>query len=165
MGEEKFSQHNVRVPLQLRHRCHGEFLRVPFAYGVVAEHVRIKVVIAAVVINFRDGVPGQKPDACIGKTGCFVDSLQQRGDVIAQAKSVTVQEPDRIQDLPGGLFVSPSGNVIPEAGLDETAIGEEETPNGFGLFSPGGGLSLFTDPASQRVQVAGVDLPLLQNFR
>src|SRR5262249_20336754 len=137
---KKLSQHDVRTPLQLKHRRYGKFLRLPLAYGVVAQHVRIKVVIATVVKNFRDGVPGEEPDTRISKAGLLIDSFQQRGDVITQAKSIAVQEPDRVQHLARGLFVSPSGNVIPKARLDETTIGKEKAPDRLRFLSVGDSL-------------------------
>ena len=91
--------------------------------------------ISAVVINLGDRVPGQKPHARILESAGFPNRFEQRRDLIAESESVTVEQFYRVENLAHGFFISPSGDVIPETGLHETAIRQEEAPDSLGPFT------------------------------
>src|ERR1700733_2180226 len=91
--------------------------------------------IGAIVINFGNRVSRQEPDAGIRKSACFPNRLEHGCDVIAETESIAIEQLQRIEHLAHRLFISPSGDVIPESRLHEPPIRQEEPPNGFGALS------------------------------
>ena len=85
--------------------------------------------ISSVIEDFRYGVTRQKPDPCVLETARLPNRLEQRSDVVAQSEPIAVEKLQRIEHFTAGLFVGPSGDVIPEAWSHEAAVGEKEAPD------------------------------------
>ena len=77
---------------------------------------------------------GEEPYPGVFKTAGIEYRRQQRRDVITQPEAITVQQLDGVQNFAVWLFVSPAGDVIPEAGFDEASVGKEKAPDGFGFL-------------------------------
>ena len=118
--------------------------------------------ICAVVENFRHRVASEKPTAR-GKSARFKDSFQQGGDVIAEAEAVAVEQFYRISTSPRALH-RPAGDVVPvKPGSDETAIGQEKAPDGFGLLTGSLGL-LGVDGFGKLFQIGRIGLAAAKHF-
>ena len=161
----ELAENELPVLLDLVHGSHRQPARIARANRVISHHVRVEVMVCAVIENFRDRMAREEPHARIFEASRFPRRLKQRRDVIAQAEAVAVQQLHRIQNFALRLFVSPARDVIPESGLYEAPVSQEESPHGLGLFTWRRGMRLCVDAAHQARQIGRVDLVFHQNPR
>ena len=133
--------------------------------GVIAHHVGIEVVVGAVVEDLGHRVAGKKPHTRVSNSAGFPEVRKQRRDLVAQPETVAVQQLDGIKHFSLRFLIGPTGDVIPKAWLHETAVGEEEPPDGLRLLAGCDRGRLGEDVARHRLQVRGIGLALLQHYR